>query len=299
MQVYQWVRDPAVAGRFYDADPSRCAAAVEQLTRLRDSEAAAVASLPARCVGAVVPHAGWICSGAVAGRTLRALSRHTDARTFMMTGSVHTMNLSQPALDCMDAWATPLGDVLVDADLRRALAQLPGFDAIDEAHTREHSLEVQLPLMQHVFGHGLRIVPCMIPPGYRAAEWGAAIGRVLAEWPQPVAMICSVDLTHYGPNYGFTPHGLGPDGIRWAHDVNDRRLLDLVESLDADAVLDEAAQHHNTCGGGALAATLAACRAMGATAGHVIEHTGSDAVLTPLGHADHRNSVGYAGVVLG
>jgi len=295
VEVYQWVRNPAVAGRFYDDDPNGCAQKAAMFTR----PPAQAPTLPETCVGAVVPHAGWICSGRIAGETFRALASHTEARVFVMTGSVHTMHISRPALDAMDAWATPLGDVLVERDLRQAMANLPGFEAIDDAHTREHSLEVQLPLMQSVFGHGFRIVPCMIPPAERAAEWGNAIGELLNTWREPVAMICSVDLTHYGPNYRFTPEGDGPDGVRWAHDVNDRRLLDMVEKLDTDAVLRDAAEHKSTCGGGALAATLAACRAMGATAGHLIEHSSSDAVLTPIGRADHRNSVGYAGVLLG
>ncbi len=289
------VRQPIVAGRFYEAIGDRCAADAEPLCAQPLGESAEV---PETIVAAIVPHAGWVCSGRIAGGTFRTLAQRTSARTFLVTGSVHTMRLSRPTLDEADAWATPLGIVPVDLALREAVGELEEVDTLHAAHHHEHSVEVNLPLMQTAIGEDIRFVACMIPPEPEAPKWGEAIGRRLADWPEPVAMICSVDLTHYGPNYGLTAGGIGARGLQWARE-NDRRLIDCIEQMDAEAIVSETAARHNSCGGGAIAATVSAARAMGAAKAVVLEHTDSSRELARLGYEDHDNAVGYAGIVFG
>lgn len=288
------IRNPAVAGRFYDADPRKCAVEAHRLCRVeREPE------LPPTLYGAMVPHAGWICSGRIAGRTLATLARRTLARTLILTGSVHTTHLLGPALDGSDCWRTPVGDVQVDHDLRQAMARLPDFGVLDEAHVHEHSLEVQLPLLIETFGPGVKILPVMIGPDERAVQWGRSIGRLMRRWPSPLVMVASSDLTHYGPNFRFTPAGGGEAGRKWATEINDARLLEMILKMQADRIVAETESHHSACGGGAIAAMLAACSELGATRGHLLEHTDSTAVLAPLGRGDPNHSVGYAGVVFG
>lgn len=288
------VRMPTVAGRFYEATADRLAADAAQLT-----SASATVPLPDRLVGGIVPHAGWVCSGRLAGLTWRTLADHSAARTIFLTGSVHTVGLGQPALDTADRWSTPLGDVQVDAGLREAIAGLDGFDVDDAAHRHEHALEVQLPMLLRVFGEGVGFVPCMIPPTQQAGAWGEALGGLLADWSEPVLVVASSDLTHYGPNYGYEPHGVGEAGYRWAHQVNDRKLLDEVERLDPGAAVERAECDRSACGGGAIAAVLAAAAKLGAGRGYVLDHSDSTRELAPLGYDDPSNSVGYAAVVFG
>lgn len=293
-ELMRYVRQPVVAGRFYEADPARLAEHARRLT-----DAALPTGLPERVLGAMAPHAGWVCSGRIAGLALRALAERSDAATVFITGSVHTVDLKAPALDDADAWATPLGEVEVDHELREALAGLSDFGEMDGAHRYEHALEVELPLMQVLWAERLKIVPCMIPPSPEATAWGEALGELLRDWHEPVALLASSDLTHYGPNYGFTPAGLGEGGRRWALDENDKALLDRIAALDPQGALRQATQRHSACGGGAIAATLAAAGIMGATAGHILEHTDSTGELQPLGYDDPNNSVGYAAAVWG
>jgi AmmeMemoRadiSam system protein B len=288
------IRPLVAAGRFYDGDGQRCATEARVLCASPPG-----ADLPKVLYGAMVPHAGWVFSGRTAGIALAALAARTEARTFVLTGSVHTVRLKGPALDAAEAWATPLGAVPVDIDLREAIAQLEDFAPRDEAHRFEHSLEVELPLMQTAFSEGLKIVPCLIPPMRAAPEWGEALGRLLRHWRTPVAIIASSDLTHYGPSFGFTPRGTGRDGSAWAHEINDRKLLDRIERLDAAAALEHAIEHHSACGGGAIAATLAACRTMGAERGYVLDQTDSGRVAAVRMGGRTADSVGYAGVVFG
>ena len=289
------VRQPVVADRFYAADAARCRADADRLT-------AAPVKRPqdaGRVIGGIAPHAGWICSGRVAGLTWRGLAEYSDARTVFLTGSVHTVELNQPALDTAEAWGIPGDAIAVDDDLRRAIAGLDEFAIFDRAHTHEHALEVQLPLMQAAMGEDVTFVPCMIPPSESAVSWGEALGHLLRDWPEPVALVASVDLTHHGPAYGFTPHGDGEAGYHWAHRENDADLLEHVRALDAAGTFDHACQQQSSCGPGALAAVLAAARVLGARRGHVLEHTDSVRELMPLGHTDTTNSVGYTAAVLG
>ena len=113
-----------------------------------------------------------------------------------------------------------------------------------------------------------------------------------------VGYLGSTDLTHYGPRYQFTPHGVGPEGLRWAKDVNDRRMLDVMIELREEDAVREAAEHRNACGAGAVAATIAACKAGGANRALVLAHTTSNEVLRAR-YGDMEDAVGYAGVVFG
>ena len=288
------VRRPTVAGQFYEEDGQRCGEEARRLCRPYDDE-----EMPPTLCGAMVPHAGWVFSGRVAGGTLATLARHTEAKTFVLTGSVHTMDLARPATDSAEAWMTPLGEVPVDGPLREAINALDEFECRDAAHRHEHSLEVQLPLMQTALADVFAIVPCLIPVRQGAVPWGRALGELLRRWSKPVAMIASTDLTHYGPNYGFHPQGVGEEGRRWASEVNDRALLALAEEMAAERALEHAAKKRSACGGGAIAATIAACKEMGAARGYVLDHTDSAREGAAIGYRDKVNSVGYGGVVFG
>lgn len=301
-------RLPAVAGRFYTADPAQCAAEAARLIEPAPLPAAAQGMGP--FIGAIVPHAGWLFSGRVAGEVFAALAaRHPRGPvTIVITGSVHTMAIWGPTVDSADAWQTPLGPVEVDAPLRQAMLGLPEFQALDMAHENEHSMEVELPLMKAAFGDRAKFVACLIPPAPQAVEWGRSLGELLKSWqtrqaaspdPSTLLVVCSTDLTHYGPNYRFAPKGVGPEGCHWAHEVNDVRLIDLMQKMDPAACLADARQYNSACGGGAIAATLEACRLLGAGRGLLLSRTNSMQVMAQLGHAERENSVGYAGMLFG
>ena len=126
---------------------------------------------------------------------------------------------------------------------------------------------------------------------------GQAVGRTCQTYGVKAVFIGSTDLTHYGPSYGFTPEGVGPAGLSWAKQVNDRRMIDLILALGEGDVVKEAAANHSACGAGAIAATMAAVRAFGATRATLIEHTTSYEVLSELYNEPMRDAVGYAAIV--
>ena len=266
------IRPHAVAGRFYDSNASVCQRAI-------DEYAACPSEKTTQPVfGGVVPHAGWVCSGAVAGRVFAALA-HVTVDTFVLFGTAHTVRTREAIVDEHDAWQTPLGQVAVDHEMRIAMCQQdPHLRLNADAHAQEHSLEVVVPFIQHLFPDA-RILPIVVPPFEQAMCVGNCAAPTASALGRKVVVLASTDLTHYGPQYRFTPKGIGPEAITWATQTNDARMIKLISEMDSDAILPEAQSNHNACGPGAIGATLLACRQLGATKGVTVCQTNSNEVL--------------------
>ncbi len=276
------VRQPVVAGRFYPADPVACRRAVEALLPREPGTPA---------LGAIVPHAGWVYSGATAAPALAGVAAF-GPDTVVFFGAAHSMFREEASVWTSGAWRTPLGEVLVDEELSSAILATARVSADPRPHEREHSIEVQLPILQ-VLRPEARIVPIVVQPTAGAATIGREVGavaRAASEAGKRVAVVGSTDLTHYGPAYGFEPAGRGSVGVRWAKEKNDRRLIRLIERLAADEIVAETSANHNACGGGAIAATIAAAAALGASRYVELRHTTSAEVAAEL---EAVNSVGY------
>lgn len=284
------IREPTVAGTFYPSAPEACRALLEKCLGARR----AVPAVEGRIVGGVVPHAGWLCSGRVAGAVFSAIAEQSPPDTIVLFGAVHSSRCVTVAAFTDGRWRSPLGTIDIDQRLaERVLGHTSLIVADPYAHESEHSIEVQVPFIQHLFPDA-KLLPIMVPPGDRAPEVGRAVARTIDAYGCKAVVVASTDLTHYGERYGFTPKGRGADGLTWAKEVNDRRQIDRMLALDAEAIVPEARQHRNACGSGAVAAAIAASEALGARAGVLLDHTTSREVLGP-GAGDE--AVGYAGVV--
>jgi hypothetical protein len=280
------------AGGFYEASAGVCR---DHAAKLCDS-VDLPDDLPEDLRGGLVPHAGWVYSGKLAAMTFKALAAGRCGETFVLLGADHTGTARRGEVYDTGAWLTPLGEVAIDEDLAAAL--LGGGDCLranPDAHAREHSIEVQVPLLQVVCPQA-RIVPIAVPPTDLAVEIGQTVGRTLAGDFPDVRVVGSTDLTHDGVDY-CRPGGPGPRGVEWAVE-NDRRMLDLIEVMEADKIIPEADARGNACGAGAIAAAIAACAAQGATKGICLAYTNCYEVLRRMdpNHAD-ETTVGYASVV--
>lgn len=283
------IRPHAVAGRFYDSDSAACQRAIDEYT------ACPTLGYTPRVYGGVVPHAGWICSGAVAGRVFAALA-HESVETFVLFGTAHTVPTHESIVDEHDAWQTPLGQVAIDHEMRSAMCQQNSNLRLDaSAHAQEHSLEVVVPFIQHLFPNA-KILPIVVPPFEQAMHVGSGTVPVANALGRKVVVLASTDLTHYGPRYRFTPKGVGPEAIAWATQTNDARMIELIAVMDSNAVLPEAQSNHNACGPGAIGATLLACRQLGATKGVTVCQTNSNEVLRRQ-YGEMNDAVGYVGMV--
>lgn len=284
------VRRPAVAGQFYPGDRTSCVRMIEQCLPTGPSP-----DLPEKIVAGLVPHAGWVFSGAVAARVFAAINAQGAPETFVLLSAMHRWGASSPAVHARGRWATPLGEVEVDEELAAAIIEAGAGLLINspEAHSGEHSAEVQVPFIQHLFPEA-KILPIMIPPDEDAARAGEVIGQTVSAAQRPIAIVGTTDLTHYGATYyGFAPAGTGERALEWVQ-ANDERAINLILAMRAEEIVAETAAHHNACGGGAVAGTVAAARTLGAEKGYLLEYTTSHHVM-PRGPA--TDLVGYAAIV--
>ena len=165
------VRTSAVAGAFYPADPKRLNDQLQAC--LGHVPAGAGATLPKMLV---VPHAGYVYSGAVAGRAYARLARFAGRiQRVVLLGPAHRVRLRGLAVPTVDAFETPLGRVLVDRQAVDAVAELPQVARNDLAHALEHSIEVQLPFLQKVLGSQFSLLPLVV--GDAKAEEVAEVHR--------------------------------------------------------------------------------------------------------------------------
>ena len=199
------IRAAAVAGSFYPADPRQLHDLVERLRGRADRLARATEPVAGPVAGLLVPHAGLDYSGLVAAAGWRLLGTlpPDPAPTVVLLGTNHTAGwLDGVAVWEFGAWRTPLGDVRVDAELARAILDLGPPFAIDRpAHLVEHSIEVQLPLVQAA-GPTASIVPLSVAAGVgaTAVSAGHRLGLLLGglrDAGRPIVLAISSDMAHY------------------------------------------------------------------------------------------------------
>ena len=288
------IRKPVVAGQFYPADQKGCIAELKECLM----EGSFEGRLPERIVAGIVPHAGWTFSGNLAGRVFQAIKEvDVDVDTFVIFGAAHRYMGHGAAIYDRGAWVSPLGEIGIDEELADAIASIEHVSRDEDCHRNEHSIEVQIPFIQELFGD-CKIVPVLIGPVSVAVDIGSEVGRIVAEMEgKKIVCIASTDLTHYGPQYGFCPQGSGAAGIKWAKEVNDMEFIDLALKMESAAVLENAEENMNACGAGAGAAVIAAAKAMGKSEGILLGHTHSEEVMREKYGRHSEESVGYAGIV--
>lgn len=287
------IRHAARAGTFYEASPASCE---HHAIRLIES-AAPPEDLPAKLYGGLVPHAGWMYSGHLAALTFNSLGARGALETVILLGADHIGTVRKGEVFDSGVWRTPLGEVAVDQELAAAILAGGGpLRANPQAHDHEHSLEVQVPLLQ-IVSPKVRIVPIGVPPTEMAVEIGQAIGRIVAgQGSRNITIVGSTDLTHHAGHFP-APGGHGKAGADWST-RNDRRMIDLILAMEAEKIVPEALEHGNACGAGAIAAAIAACRELGATQGLLLEYTNSyDVIHAMVPNEQDDTTVGYASIV--
>jgi AmmeMemoRadiSam system protein B len=280
-----------VAGAFYPAEPDACRAAVE--TAL--AQASAKTSVSGRPLGGIVPHAGFSFSGATAATVFDALSRRHDLDTVIVFGAVHRFGTDRAALYPGETWETPLGPALVDRELAKTLAAEAG-DLVtwsEDSHRAEHSIEVQVPFLRHLFPKA-SLLPVNVMPVPEAIDLGRATAAAVKSLDRKAAVLGSTDLTHYGPRFGYAPRGAGAEAHAWMKEHNDRPFLDRLLALDGPGALRAASENHSACGAGAAAAALACAVDLGAKSATLLAHTTSQEVLPDRTPCDF---VGYGAVL--
>jgi len=274
------IRTPAVAGMFYPKEED------ELRSSIRDSflHSYGPGKLPPsesskKIYGVICPHAGYAYSGPIAAHSYYAMSSEKYA-LFVIVGPNHWgIGCSVASMkECK--WQTPLGNVEVDSESSVELNKISGVIELDfYSHTREHSLEVQIPMLQEVYSHQFKIVPViLINQDYTTVKQvGSAIAKIAKR--KKAVIIGSSDLTHYEEN-------------SVAH-KQDKLLIEPILKLDLDdfyRVLHE--NRVSACGYGAIASTMLACKELGATQGTLLKYATSGDIA-----GDMTSVVGYPSIV--
>ncbi len=275
------------AGRWYPADPSKLQAAVDAYVGQADVE-----PISGRLLAVIVPHAGYIYSGGVAGYAFRALQEAgCVGHTIAVIGDTHTGGGSaEIAVWAAGAFQTPLGAIPVDHEVAQALVAADRRIEFDhKAFQLEHPVENQLPFLQ-VVCPGAQIVPVVVRQASLENAQLLAEALVKALGDRPALIVASTDLSHYHPY----------DEARQMDEV----ALQAIVSLDPQAVLDSprrcaelglgGGETSTMCSQGAVMTALIAARQMGANRGTVLHYANSGDV--PVG--DRTQVVGYGAVAL-
>ena len=264
-------RQSAVAGQFYSGSASELRSDLAKLIPLTE--------VKKRVFGIIAPHAGFMYSGAIAGKVYAAIEIPS---TVLIIGPNHHGQGAATALYPEGEWLTPLGSVPVDAGFNKHLLQHVPFiksDAI--AHRNEHSLEVQLPFIRYLRPDVSISALCVGYGDYVAAKLiGEGIAAALQAYDNNVLIVASSDMTHY-------------ESVESAL-CKDQLALDRVLALDPEGLVDVCMSEHITmCGVGPAAMMLVAAKEFGATQAELLSY-GTSGDIT----GDKRQVVGYAAVTV-
>ncbi len=265
-------RMPSVAGRFYPGDPEHLQSAMDMLIP-SVAEADKVSAL-----AVVMPHAGYVYSGATAGNTI---SRVRVPETVLILGPNHHGRGEALALGTED-WHMPLGTVPVDRQLAADI--LRGSTAIvedEEAHLLEHSLEVQVPFLQQVQPN-LRIVPLVVSQisFSQCRKVAQELAVAIRNYEQPVLMVASTDMSHYES--------------RQQAAQKDKLAIERILALDPQGLYATVVgQRISMCGVIPTTIALLAALELGAAKVQLVRYTDSGEVS-----GDTSQVVGYAGLII-
>lgn len=266
-------RPAAVAGRFYPSDPQELRRAIETYT------ASAGTAARQKVRACLVPHAGYMYSGGVAGKVFGAID---IPRRVLMLGPRHFPHGENLAILSDRPWQTPFGEAQIDAALAAELKQaFPPLREDAVAHQTEHSLEVQLPFLQQLTPD-FRFVPIVLgTERFDIFEsLGQAIAKVFAAQKVPFLILISSDMNHYES-----------DAITRE---KDRIAMDQIAALNPAGLYNAVrSKGISMCGYGPAVVMLTAMRALGAKTAEIVAYATSAEVS-----GDHDWTVGYAGAVV-
>jgi len=218
-------------------------------------------------------------SGAVAANAYYELACDGKPDIVVILGPNHTGYGSALSLMNEGVWRTPFGDVEVDVETANQIVQETRIvDVDDAAHRFEHSIEVQLPFLQYLYGSNFRFVPIcfQIQDLYSADEIGQAIAKVLNS--KNAVVIASSDMTHYEPQ--TTAASKDKAALKAVEAMDVKRFYSIIET-----------QNLTACGYGPIATTITAAKGMGAKEAKLLSYKSSGDVT-----GDYSSVVGYAAV---
>jgi len=264
-------RHPAVAGQFY---PLRAASIEKQVFEFTEK-----GGKKTDAIGIVVPHAGYIYSGAVAGSVYSKIELKP---TYIILGPNHTGRGRPYSIMSEGEWAMPQGEVKIDDELAKTLLHKSEFMEEDFlAHAYEHSIEVQLPFLQ-CFKKEFKFVPIIISyaEGHIYQAIGREIAKAIKDLKRDALIIASSDMTHYESQEDARSKDM--KAIEAILKLDEEELIKRVDELDI-----------SMCGYAPVAAMLSAAKELGAKSAELVKYQTSGDTS-----GDYSSVVGYAGIIV-
>lgn len=275
------VRRPTQAGSFYASTSDALRKQIESCFthRLGPGSPPSVQNGSRKILGLISPHAGYMYSGPVAAHSYYSLAADGKPDIVVILGPNHTGQGSGLAIAKEGIWRTPLGDVQIDEQAASQISRKSTILDVDElAHAYEHSIEVQLPFLQYLYGSAFKLVPISFL--MQDFESCSEVGRTIAANVngKNALIIASTDMTHY------EPHEMA--------EKKDRKALAALEKLDEKEFYSTIeSQYISACGYGPVVALVIAAKIMGAKKGKILCYQTSGDVT-----GDYSAVVGYASV---
>lgn len=273
------IRQPAVAGQFYPADRGELEETISKYIKLADSDK----KIANKAVSFAAPHAGYIYSGSIAAYTYKALADRIEVEktdTFIIIGPNHTgkgENLSLSACD----WITPLGKARNDKELTKKIAAYSEILSIDEeAHSEEHSVEVQVPFLQKAVKDPKCVFICMKDQSYWASELlFKAITNAEKNTKRKIIVIASSDFNHYES-----------EKIAKLKDLPAITAITQLDALRFQKVLEQ--NNDTACGYGPITVAALYAKFKNAGKGYLLKYATSGSFTK-----DYDSVVAYASII--
>lgn len=234
-------------------------------------------------IAAVVPHAGWDYSGNLAVQTISKL--YSFPETIVIIGG-HLSSDSPVLYFSEDIYETSLGNFNIDKNIIRKLKTK--FQMMEDL-SNDNTVEVLVPILKYFYPES-KILCLRVGPGDVAINLGNMLFNISVELNQDLVVIGSTDLTHYGSNFNFSPHGTGDKGYKWVKDVNDREIISNMLNMDSLGLMDSAEKNFSACSPGAAAAVIRFAELSNVKSGNLVGYSNSYEVIPS------DSFVGYVGI---
>lgn len=272
------IREPVVAGQFYPDTKEELKQMINDCFEHKLGPGTKSVPSEKKIFGIISPHAGYVYSGPTACHSYKSIS-NLSPELVVIIGPNH-FGVGKNAATMTDAkWLTPLGTVEVDSEAAKLVSEISDVIEIDNySHSQDHSLEVQVPMLQTIFSNEFKILPIILLSQdlKTANDVGNAVSEIVKN--KNAIIVASSDFTHYEEN-------------SFAHN-QDKALIKPILELNVEKFYQVLIEKRVTaCGYGAMASTMIACKNLGATKGELLSYSTSGDVS-----GEKSSVVGYGSI---
>ncbi|MEF8848138.1 MAG: MEMO1 family protein [Candidatus Thermoplasmatota archaeon] len=288
-------RKAFAAGRFYESSPEKLKKQIKNcfLEERGPGKLPNIIKGKKNVRGVVVPHAGYIFSGAIAAHSFYEIANNGFADNFILLGPNHSGTGSAISTITKGKWETPLGEISINQSLAKKIAN-DIIDMDETAHQKEHSLEVQLPFLQYIADKkdfGFVPISLSLQDYKTSKEIAQIITKAIRKTDGKTIIIASSDFSHIGFNYmSMPPKDMEVDDYA---EKQDKKAIKKIIDMDPKGLIETVEdQNISMCGYGPVSAMLLASKNLGSKNAELLKY-GSSYEVSP-----GSNCVGYGAIVV-